>query len=107
MRYLCRRLVSTAITAIALIAVSPVASAAPGTIPGDGTFRVGSDIQPGVYFSKGGTQGVPCFWSRHKGTGSPDDTIDSGASTGQQYVTIAPSDGSFETSFCQTWTRVQ
>ena len=106
MRYSSRSLVGATITAIALIAASPVASAAPDTVPGDGTFRVGTDIQPGVYLSKGvQSGGILCIWSRHRGVGSPGDTIDSGAGTGQQYVTIAPSDGSFETMQCQPWTR--
>jgi hypothetical protein len=98
---------TTIIAAIGFLAAPTVASAASDTIPGDGTFRVGTDIQPGVYFSKGGRAGYSCYWSRHSGVGSPGDTIDSGLETGQQYVTIAPTDGSFETSHCQPWTRVQ
>jgi hypothetical protein len=42
------------------------ANASPGqSIPGDGTYRVGVDIPPGVYITKGGRDGYSCGWSRH------------------------------------------
>ncbi|MBB5641110.1 hypothetical protein [Cryobacterium roopkundense] len=38
---------------------------------GDGTFMVGTDVQPGQYRSEGGES---CYWSRMNAAG--DDTID-------------------------------
>lgn len=77
------------------------------TIPGDGTFRVGVDIAPGTYKSSGGTSlGGSCYWFRHATVDGSNDVIDSNSSTGPQYVQIAPTDGTFETSFCQPWVPV-
>lgn len=75
------------------------------TIPGDGTYEVGKDIQPGTYVS-----GVPdsgnCYWARMKGTsGSMDDIIANNNSAGQSVVTIAASDKVFESSGCNDWAR--
>lgn len=74
-------------------------------IPGDGIYQVGVDVNPGLYVSRGGLNGLSCVWFRHRGLGlgSPD-IIDSGASIGPQYVRLSQTDGSFETSNCQTWT---
>lgn len=89
-------------------ASSPTTHAAPGqSIPGDGTYRVGVDISPGLYVTKGGTDGYTCVWFRHRTMGAnPNDIVDSGGSTGQQVVTIAPTDATFETSSCQPWALV-
>ncbi|CQD11791.1 lipoprotein [Mycobacterium lentiflavum] len=85
---------------------TPSASAA-ASIPGEGTFRIGVDIPPGTYKSLGGSSpGRTCYWFRHATVGGSNDVLDSGSSTGQQYVTIAPTDGTFETSFCQPWATV-
>ncbi len=83
----------------------PVAIASPQqSISGDGTYRVGVDIQPGVYVSAGGTGGYACVWFRHSTLGAdPSDIIDSNASQGQQIVTIARTDATFETSSCKPW----
>jgi len=83
----------------------PTAVASPQQpIPGDGTYRVGVDVQPGVYISAGGIGGFPCVWFRHRTLGAdPSDIIDSNASQGQQIVTIAGTDATFETSSCRPW----
>jgi len=83
----------------------PAAVATPQqSISGDGTYRVGVDIQPGVYVSAGGTGGYACVWFRHRTLGAdPTDIIDSNASQGQQIVTIAGTDATFETSSCKPW----
>lgn len=61
----------------------------------DGTYVVGSDIKPGLYFTPGGVAGRVCSWSR----GS-----DRGESTNAQYVLIAVTDKVFTTEGCQPWT---
>jgi hypothetical protein len=77
------------------------------TIPGNGTFRVGVDVAPGTYKSSGGTSSTgSCYWYRHATVGGSNDIIDSNESTGPQYVQIAPTDGTFETAFCQPWVAV-
>ncbi|CAM4298256.1 hypothetical protein MB901379_03203 [Mycobacterium basiliense] len=76
--------------------------AGPRTIAGDGTYRVGVDIQPGTYRSPGGSD---CYWERLRGLGgSVEDVIANGAGTGQQLVQIKPSDVAFKTQGCPTWT---
>ena len=83
----------------------PPTQATVTTIPGEGTYQVGVDINPGLYVSRGGLGGLSCVWFRHQGLGlGSSDIIDSGVSTGPQYVRLPVSDGSFETSNCQTWT---
>ncbi|MBB2890803.1 hypothetical protein [Flexivirga oryzae] len=75
------------------------------TIPGDGTYQVGTDIQPGTYVS-GTPDSGNCYWARLKGTsGSFSDIIANNNSAGQSVVTIAPTDKVFETSGCNDWSR--
>ena len=75
------------------------------TIPGDGTYEVGTDIQPGTYVSSTPDSGN-CYWARLKGTsGSFSDIIANNNSAGQSVVTIAPTDKVFETSGCNDWSR--
>jgi hypothetical protein len=81
-------------------------SAAPGgaarTIPRDGTYKVGVDIEPGTYRSEGGES---CYWERLRGLGGTiADTIANGAGSWPQVVQIAPSDVAFKTQHCPTWT---
>ncbi len=85
----------------------PIPSSAESTrpapaIPGDGTYQMGVDIQPGTYRSQGGDS---CYWERLRGlSGSSADIIANGAGTGPQVVQIAPSDVAFKTQHCSTWT---
>lgn len=87
---------------------APTASVAPAqpatSIPGDGTYRVGVDIQPGVYRSQGAES---CYWARLSGlSGSSNDIIANNGAAGPQVVQIAPSDAAFETRRCATWNLV-
>jgi hypothetical protein len=83
-------------------AVTPLTS-----FVGDGTFRVGTDIQPGTYRSNGpATPGVPCAWERQATFGDSTSVIDANAVLEPVSVTILPSDRGFRTARCQTWTRV-
>jgi hypothetical protein len=73
-----------------------------GTIPGDGTFIVGEDIQPGTYETEGSES---CYWERLSGTsGTMDDVITNGLPTGPTTITISPSDEAFLTEGCSEWT---
>jgi hypothetical protein len=87
-------------------------SAAPTTtevvsapIPGNGTFRVGTEIAPGTYRSDGPeTPQDTCSWSTHSSLGvGSSDIVDGNASTGGQiYAQIPGTVASFETHGCQT-----
>lgn len=73
-------------------------------IPGDGTFEVGVDIEPGTYVSKPPDRN--CYWARlSDGSGDFNNIIDNNNSSGQSLVTIAAADRFFETSGCSGWTK--
>jgi hypothetical protein len=79
------------------------------TIPGEGTFVVGSDIKAGTYKTAGAEESVipNCYWARLKGTsGDFSDIITNGNVEGPTTITIASSDGAFKTSGCKTWKKV-
>ncbi|MET9952450.1 hypothetical protein ABZ135_13010 [Streptomyces sp. NPDC006339] len=77
-------------------------------IPGDGTFLVGSEVQPGTYRSAGPADGLAdCYWARLKGTtGELGDIVANHAGKGPATVTILATDKAFQTSGCQTWKRL-
>jgi hypothetical protein len=76
-----------------------------GTLPGDGVFLVGSDIQPGEYRTS--PEGGLCYWARLSGTsGDFDEIIANGNPTGPTVVTIEDSDYAFETTDCTEWILV-
>jgi hypothetical protein len=82
----------------------PAAATAGATIPGTGTFLVGTDIQPGVYRSTGNTY---CYWHRAKdASGSLDSIIANDIGGGQRLVYLRATDKIFKTSECGTWSRV-
>jgi hypothetical protein len=62
----------------------------------DGTYRVGTDVQPGTYISSGPRPSsfMPvCMWERLAGTsGQFDDFIAGDASPGQTILTVEPTD---------------
>jgi hypothetical protein len=70
----------------------------------DGMYRVGKDIWPGTYTSAGrSAEGASdCYWAR---LSSLNEThiIESHISSGDQAVTIPPSDTAFLTHSCQPW----
>ncbi len=67
----------------------------------DGTFRVGTDIQPGTYQA---STGDDCFWERLSGfDGTPDEVIAS--AFGQTIATIEPTDAGFVSASCGNWTK--
>ncbi|NKX54447.1 hypothetical protein [Arthrobacter mobilis] len=70
----------------------------------DGTYRVGSDIKPGLYKSTGGDL---CYWARLSGfSGSFEDINSNHLASGSTYVRILPGDRGFETNRCGSWKTV-
>lgn len=98
---------SAAVATVALAAAG-TASAAATTLPGDGTFLVGVDIEPGLYVTNGPSGDIMGCWAERLSglSGEYDDTIDSTYEHGRVVVDIAPTDVAFRTSDCQTWTRI-
>src|SRR5258707_130686 len=85
--------------------VAAPAGAQPGTtIPGDGTYLVGVDIQPGTYVSD--SPGY-CSWYRLSSLSGGSNIIDSdNTASGKEYVTIAPTDVAFKTLSSSAWSPV-
>lgn len=104
-------LIATAITGALAYAVPAEPAVAEPIYPvpfmeHDGTYRVGKDIRPGLYMTRGATPGGTCSWLRLSSTDNSGDAsavIDSGESSDAQYAQIAPTDNAFETHGCQTW----
>jgi septal ring factor EnvC (AmiA/AmiB activator) len=77
-----------------------------GTIPGDGRFRVGSDVQPGVYQAETPTSGN-CYWARlGSDTGELGDIIDNGNVAGPVTITVGAGDALLELSGCEEFHKV-
>lgn len=81
---------------------SPTTSAA---IPGDGTWTVGSDVQPGVYVADGGDG---CSWQRLSDPAAgPGDVTAQGLPLPHTAVAIMPDDAAFKTEGCGAWTALE
>lgn len=75
----------------------------------DGTYIVGTDIQPGTYKSSPTLAlNYPfCTWKRLSDlTGNMTAVIAIQNSAGPTFVTVEPSDTAFETLSCQPWQKV-
>ena len=71
---------------------------------GDGTYRVGTQIKPGLYKSTGGSF---CYWARLSGfSGNVSDINANDIVSGVTYVQILPGDVGFESDGCGAWTTV-
>ncbi|HLV05947.1 hypothetical protein [uncultured Georgenia sp.] len=71
----------------------------------DGTHRVNTDIQPGVYRAPGGDR---CYWERLSGfRGTLDDILANGYGDVRPIVRIKRGDAGFSTERCGTWTSVE
>ncbi|OBJ61288.1 hypothetical protein A9W95_09690 [Mycobacterium sp. 1423905.2] len=91
---------STQPTLTTSASASPTASVR--SLPGDGVFRMGADLQAGTYQSQGDSS---CSWERLRGfRGTSTDVIEHGEGAGLQVVHIAPSDAGFKSQHCGTWT---
>src|SRR5665213_373379 len=73
-------------------------------IVGDGTFKVGTDIEPGTYRSEGNLGGS-CEWSRQSRLDGVD--VFDNRPDGPQTVEILLGDDAFQTRHCQDWHRVE
>jgi hypothetical protein len=70
-------------------------------VAGDGVYRVGSTIKPGLYVSKGNDF---CYWERNSGlSGDFDDLIANDIGSGTRYVRIAAGDVAFTSDGCSPW----
>lgn len=92
------------VTLVALgVLLSPgTASGEPGPVPidHDGTYLVGTQIQPGVYATAGPQTGGVCYWRR---IGVGDATVDNAMTKQPQVVVIDAGDVAFKTRGCQPW----
>lgn len=71
---------------------------------GNGTFRVGKDIQPGTYRTR--TYASYCYYARLSGFGgSLKEIIANDITYAPAIVTIAAKDKGFQTRDCGTWTK--
>jgi hypothetical protein len=76
---------------------------------GNGTYVVGTDIQPGTYRSDGPTPDAfgMGYWARLSGLGGTlDEIITNALPEGPATVTISASDTAFESTGMQTWTKI-
>ena len=94
------------------VTAAPVAPpAAPAGTVGNGTWIVGTDLQPGTYRSAGAKPGFIelCTWITRAGVGGNSDIIDIGNTAdrgGQQVVQIGGKVKSFESSGCESWVKI-
>jgi hypothetical protein len=72
---------------------------AKSTFPGEGTFRVGAEVEPGTY--KAAAQSG-CYWAR-LASGDTSDIIDNNNADGPVLLTIEPGDFAIEVAGCSTF----
>jgi hypothetical protein len=71
----------------------------------DGTYFVGSDIEPGTYRNSGGSS---CYHVRLAGFGGGMEGLIANEFTdAPSIVTIEPTDAGFQSKKCGTWTRLE
>ncbi|WP_101948459.1 hypothetical protein [Mycobacterium sp. 3519A] len=112
--------------AVGLVAVgaaiafaSPAGAAPVDPVPGEGFFRVGPDIAPGLYHTDGTastwqilindvpTEDSMCRWFTYSTPdANKDHVVATNMSVGPMYVTINPTVQAFESHNCEPWTRV-
>jgi len=74
---------------------------AKGTVPGDGTFVVGQDIQPGVYRAAA----QPGFYWARLSSLNTSDIIDNGNPDGPVVIEVSSSDKALELANCSEFHR--
>jgi len=74
---------------------------------GAGTYRVGVEIAPGTYRTRGdNSAGEGCLWQRLSGLdGASDQVIAFGSSDGPAVVKIRPTDRAFTSRHCARWSQ--
>ncbi|MBO0855074.1 MAG: hypothetical protein J2P18_15080 [Nocardia sp.] len=104
--------IAGAVAAAATMLGSGTAGANPATsIPGDGVYRVGVDIAPGIYQASGPRNNLDCFWQRLRVIAAPGDkenpnsyVIDSNSTKAAPIkVLIKPGDVGFRSRNCGSW----
>ncbi len=85
---------------------TPTSTPTPEPGFGDGTWLVGTDIEPGRYRA---TDGRSCYWERLAGlSGSFSDIIANGNEDGASAVVdVAETDRAFSTERCGRWTQLE
>lgn len=105
---LTRSLITAAVLAATAFVGTGIASAAPATSFGNGTWAVGSDITPGTYVSAGSMDEYGCYWERASSFDGDFDSIIANdfvsPESGQAVVTIKSTDVAFISEYCGTWT---
>lgn len=77
-----------------------------GSIAGDGTFLVGSEIKPGVYRAGAASSGN-CYWARlHDLDGGLNSIVANDNTSGPAILRVASSDYAITTSGCETFRRI-
>jgi hypothetical protein len=70
----------------------------------DGTYLVGTDIEPGTYRSSGSSE---CYYERLSGfNGGFENLIANEVTDAPAIVEIAPTDAGFRAQRCGTWTKI-
>jgi hypothetical protein len=73
-------------------------------VAGDGVYRVGKDMEPGTWQSKGNNR---CHWERLRGTKSGEPLmVGYGNPFGDAIVTIRSTDDTFKSTNCNDWSRI-
>ncbi|MBF6332887.1 hypothetical protein [Nocardia transvalensis] len=108
--------IAGAMASAATLFGSGIAAADPATtIPGDGLYRVGVDIQPGIYQAAGSDDpDHGCYWRRMRHIMQPGDYNDPNhyiiasdfTHTRPVRTLIKPTDVAFETTNCGAWVMV-
>jgi hypothetical protein len=71
---------------------------------GDGTYQVGTDVQPGIYRTRVGSPN--CYWERLRNfSGGLHGILANGNTSAPAIVTIEQSDAGFHSEGCGTWTK--
>jgi hypothetical protein len=86
---------------------NPAPPPGPGAKTGidhDGTYAVGTEIEPGTYSTGGPVGKGTCYWKRLGGP-SGKDIVDNAMTKKPQVVQIDPSDKAFKTDGCQPWQK--
>ncbi|WP_460629784.1 hypothetical protein [Intrasporangium mesophilum] len=76
----------------------------PGTSAGQGMYKIGLHLKPGLYHASGGSS---CYWQRTSGFGGTlQQIIENDYGVSGPYVQILSSDVGFTSWHCGTWTKV-
>src|SRR3954454_2626846 len=79
------------------------AQVAANTLPGDGTFVVGEDIQPGTYRA---AASPGCYWERDSSLdGGIDSIIENANADGPVVIQVSPTDKAVKTTRCADFHR--